>query len=329
MTPSCTAALEMAALLAEVGPGDEVIVPSYTFVSTATAFAVRGANIIFVDVEPHSMNIDVNAVERAITPRTKVVVPVHYAGTSCDMDALMALAERHSLLIVEDAAQAVGSTYKGKELGTIGHLGCYSFHETKNYTSGGEGGMLLVNDPNFTDRAHIIQEKGTNRRNFKDGLVDKYTWVDIGSSYLASEVQAAYLYAQLEAFDKIRDQRLLVWNEYKTALSALQQLNNVEVMSIPDHNAHNAHMFYIKCRDISERSKLILFLKERGVQAVFHYVPLHSSTGGERYGDFNGEDLWTTHESERLLRLPLYYQFDCVALVCDVIKDFYSIGDGA
>jgi dTDP-4-amino-4,6-dideoxygalactose transaminase len=324
MTPSCTAALEMAAILADIGAGDEVIVPSYTFVSTATAFALRGAKIIFVDVDPMSMNMDVEAVKQAITPQTKAVVPVHYAGTSCDMDKLMALASEHDLFVIEDAAQAVGATYNGRALGSIGHFGCYSFHETKNYTAGGEGGLLVVNDPQYVERAYIIQEKGTNRHNFKSGLIDKYTWVDIGSSFLASELQAAYLYAQLMVFDEIKRSRLAAWDEYYVGLESLNNISGVDLMAVPKHNAHNAHMFYIKCRNIDERSELISYLDDRDIKAVFHYIPLHSSPAGLRLGHFSGEDKSTTAESERLLRLPIHYQFGDASRVCEAVLGFYA-----
>ena len=312
LTTSCTHALEMAAFLADIQPGDEVIMPSYTFVSTANAFVLRGAKIVFVDVRPDTMNIDETLIEAAITDKTRVIVPVHYAGVACEMDTIMALAKKHNLFVVEDAAQGVMSTYKGRALGTIGHIGCFSFHETKNYTAGGEGGATLINDKALIERAEIIREKGTNRSQFFRGQVDKYTWRDIGSSYLMSDLQAAYLWAQLEAADRINQQRLALWQNYYDALAPLAKAGRIELPSIPDGCVQNAHMFYIKLRDIDDRSALINFLKEAEIMAVFHYIPLHGCPAGERFGEFHGEDRYTTKESERLLRLPLFYNLSPV-----------------
>ncbi|MEN1967470.1 dTDP-4-amino-4,6-dideoxygalactose transaminase [Lentibacillus sp. N15] len=303
LTPSCTAALEMTALLTEVSTGDEVIMPSYTFVSTANAFAIRGASIRFVDITPATMNIDPVKIEAAITPRTKAIVIVHYAGVACDMDAIMDIANRYKLWVIEDAAQALFSTYKGRALGTIGHFGTISFHETKNYTSG-EGGALIINDANSVNRAEIIQEKGTNRSQFKKGMVDKYTWRDIGSSFLLSELNAAYLSIQLEHGKIITQNRLQAWNQYK---NQLQSLTNIETPFIPNDCQHNAHMFFMKTRDESERDSLINFLNDQEIMTVTHYVPLHSSHAGKKFGKFSGTDQYTTAESGRLLRLPLYY----------------------
>lgn len=307
LTPSCTASLEMAAILIDIQPGDEVIMPSYTFVSTANAFVLRGATIVFVDVRPDTMNIDERLIEAAITDKTKAIVPVHYAGVACEMDTIMALAKKHQLWVVEDAAQGVMSTYKGRALGSIGHIGCFSFHETKNYTAGGEGGATLVNDASLVERAEIIREKGTNRSQFFRGQVDKYTWRDIGSSYLMADLQAAYLWAQLEAAERINQQRLHLWQTYYDALQPLAARGRIELASIPADCEHNAHMFYLKLRDHDDRSALIAWLKEAEILAVFHYIPLHSSPAGQRFGRFHGEDHFTQTESDRLLRLPLFY----------------------
>lgn len=307
LTPSCTAALEMAALLIDIQPGDEVIMPSYTFVSTANAFVLRGAKIVFVDIRSDTMNIDETLIEAAITAKTKAIVPVHYAGVACEMDSIMALAEKHGLFVVEDAAQGMMSTYKGKALGTIGHLAAYSFHETKNYTSGGEGGLLIINDERFKQRAEIIREKGTNRSQFFRGQVDKYSWVDVGSSYLPSELQAAYLWGQLEKADEINQSRRATWRAYYQGFKKMAEQGVMGLPAIPDECIHNAHMFYIKLEDIEVRSALIDRLKEQGVMAVFHYIPLHSAPAGKNFGHFHGVDRFTTHESERLLRLPIYY----------------------
>lgn len=307
LTPSCTAALEMAAMLIDIQPGDEVIMPSYTFVSTANAFVLRGANIVFVDVRPDTMNIDETLVEAAITSRTKAIVPVHYAGVACEMDAIMNVASRHDLFVIEDAAQGMMSSYKGKALGTIGHLGTFSFHETKNYTSGGEGGLLIINDERFVKRAEVIREKGTNRSQFFRGQVDKYTWVDVGSSYLPSELQAAYLWGQLEKADEINESRLATWQAYREAFEPLGDAGKVDLPFIPEDCVHNAHMFYLKLKDIEQRTAFIDHLKELQVMAVFHYIPLHSSPSGRDFGRFHSEDQFTTVESERLVRLPMYY----------------------
>lgn len=310
LTPSCTAALEMAAILLDIKPGDEVIMPSYTFVSTANAFVLRGAKIVFVDVRKNTMNIDENLIEKAISEKTKAVVVVHYAGVSCEMDKIMQIAKEYGLFVVEDAAQGMMSEYKQRPLGTIGHIGAFSFHETKNYTSGGEGGLLIINDHSFVQRAEIIREKGTNRSSFFRGQVDKYTWVDTGSSFLPSEIQAAYLWAQLENAVRINEVRLSIWNKYKDAFTKLAEEKKVELPSIPEGCQHNAHMFYIKVKDLETRTSFIEFLKQNGVMAVFHYVPLHTAPAGEKFGVFDGKDDVTTIESERLVRLPLYYNLD-------------------
>ena len=321
LTPSCTHALEMAALLLEIKEGDEVIMPSYTFVSTADAFALRGAKIIFVDIHPETMNIDERLIEAAITPKTKAIVPVHYAGVGCNMDAIMDIANRHNLFVVEDAAQGFESTYKGKPLGTIGHLGAFSFHETKNVTSGGEGGLLLINDERFSHRAEIIREKGTNRSQFFRGMVDKYGWMDIGSSYLPSELQAAYLWGQLEMVDVIQTYRLNAWKNYYERLEPLAKRGIIELAFIPDECQHNAHMFYLKVKDLAERTALLEKFKEVNIGAVFHYVPLHSAPAGIKFGRMFGEDLYTTKESERLIRLPLYYgiTLEEIDAVCEIL----------
>ena len=325
LTTSCTHALEMTAILADLKEGDEVISPSYTFVSTVNAFVLRGAKIVFVDIRKDTMNIDETLIEAAITPKTKVIAVVHYAGVSCDMDAIMDIAKRHNLIVVEDAAQGVMSTYKGQYLGTIGEMGCYSFHETKNYTMG-EGGALLINDKSLIQRAEIIREKGTNRSRFFRGQVDKYTWVDLGSSYLPSELNAAYLYAQLEEADKINNNRLVSWNRYNEAFQDLAAQHKIELPFIPADCVHNAHMYYIKCKDLDERTALIAYLKEAGISAVFHYIPLHSAEAGLKFGRFHGEDKHTTVESERLLRLPLYYAMkeEDLELVIKKVHDFYQ-----
>ncbi|AVV36234.1 dTDP-4-amino-4,6-dideoxygalactose transaminase [Pantoea vagans] len=307
LTPSCTASLEMAALLIDLQPGDEVIMPSYTFVSTANAFVLRGARIVFVDVRPDTMNIDETLIEAAITEKTRAIVPVHYAGVACEMDTIMALAAKHKLFVIEDAAQGVMSRYKGRALGTIGHIGCFSFHETKNYTAGGEGGATLINDASLVERAEIVREKGTNRSQFFRGQVDKYTWRDMGSSYLMADLQAAYLWAQLEAAERINQQRLRIWQRYYDALQPLADQGRISLPVIPVSCEHNAHMFYIKLRDQDDRQALINWMKEAEILTVFHYIPLHSSPAGERFSHFVGDDRFTTLESERLLRLPLFY----------------------
>ncbi|QZY94711.1 dTDP-4-amino-4,6-dideoxygalactose transaminase [Pantoea dispersa] len=307
LTPSCTASLEMAALLIDIQPGDEVIMPSYTFVSTANAFVLRGATIVFVDVRPDTLNIDETQIEAAITPKTRAIVPVHYAGVACEMDTIMALAAKHQLYVIEDAAQGVMSQYKGRALGTIGHIGCFSFHETKNYTAGGEGGATLINEAKLIERAEIIREKGTNRSQFFRGQVDKYTWRDIGSSYLMADLQAAYLWAQLEAAERINQQRLRLWQNYYDALQPLAASGRIALPAVPASCRHNAHMFYLKLRDSEDRQALINWMKEAEILTVFHYIPLHSSPAGARFGRFHGTDAFTTRESERLLRLPLFY----------------------
>lgn len=325
LTPNCTQALEMAAILIDIKPGDEVIVPSYTFVSTANAFVLRGAKIIFVDIRPDTMNIDENKIEAAITTKTKVIVPVHYAGVACEMDMIMALAEKYDLYVVEDAAQGVMSTYKGKALGTIGHLGTFSFHETKNYTSGGEGGLLLINDDKFIERAKVIREKGTNRSLFFEGIVDKYTWVDIGSSYLPSEMQSAYLYEQLENYSVINNKRIELWNKYKESFIELVRNGLIEIPTVPENCEHNAHMFYIKVKDSSQRSRFLKYTKENNILTVFHYIPLHSSPAGLKFGSFSGIDDNTSIESGRLVRIPLYYNMENQEQdeVIEVIKSFF------
>lgn len=325
LTTSCTHALEMSAILCNIQEGDEVIAPSYTFVSTVNAFALRGAKIKFVDIRPDTMNIDENLIEAAITEKTKVIVPVHYAGVSCEMDKIIELANKYKLLVVEDAAQGVMSQYKGKFLGAIGDFGAYSYHETKNYSCG-EGGSLLINNKKHVERAEIIREKGTDRSKFFRGQVDKYSWVDIGSSYLPSELNAAYLYAQLEEADKINNNRLASWNLYYNLLSPLKENGLIELPFIPENCTHNAHMFYVKAKDLDERTKLINFLKQNEILTVFHYIPLHSSIAGLKYGEFIGEDNYTTKESERLLRLPLYYglEEEKVQYIVKKIKEFYE-----
>lgn len=307
LTTSCTHALEMAAFLCDIKPGDEVIMPSYTFVSTADAFVLQGAKIVFVDVNPKTMNIDETKIEAAITDKTKVIVPVHYAGVACNMDAIMDIAKRHGLKVVEDAAQGVNAWYKGKALGTIGDFGCFSFHETKNYTMG-EGGALLFQEEAYQERAEILREKGTNRSKFFRGQIDKYTWVDYGSSYLPSELNAAYLYAQLEKMKEINEKRLALYEYYHEHLAVLEEKGLIERPFVPDEAEHNAHMYYIKVKDLETRTKLIRWMREeKGIQCVFHYIPLHSAPAGVRFGRFSGEDVYTTRESERLMRLPMYY----------------------
>ena len=306
LTTSGTTALDMAMLLCDLQPGDEVILPSYTFSSTATAAVLAGAKLVFADVRPDTMNIDETKIEAAITEKTRVIVVMHYAGVACEMDTIMQIARRRGLIVVEDAAQGVMSTYKGRYLGTIGDLGCYSFHETKNFSMG-EGGALVINDPKFNDRAEILREKGTNRSRFFRGQVDKYTWVDIGDSYLPSELNAAYLWGQLLRADEITQNRMDTWNAYRVAFEPLAAQGRIELQSIPEGCEHNAHMFYIKCRDLEDRSAFISYMKQNGISCVFHYVPLHSAPAGLRFGRFNGEDIYTTAESDRLVRLPMYY----------------------
>ena len=325
LTTSCTHALEMSAILSGVHEGDEVIMPSYTFVSTANAFALRSAKIVFIDIRPDTMNIDENLIEEAITDKTKVIVPVHYAGVACEMDRILEIAHRHGLLVVEDAAQGVMSTYHSKPLGSIGDLGCYSFHETKNYSMG-EGGALLINREQYITDAEIIREKGTNRNRFLRGEVDKYTWVELGSSYLPSDINAAYLYAQLQQADEMNRRRLGLWNLYYNELKDLSDKEYIELPFVPDGCCHNGHMFYIKVENIEIRAKLIRYLKENGILSVFHYIPLHSSAAGQQFGRFHGEDRYTTKESERLLRLPMFDSLrpQQISFIVDRIKRFYQ-----
>lgn len=327
LTTSGTSALEMAALLCDVKTGDEVIMPSYTFCSTADAFVQRGCKIVFVDVRPDTMNIDEKLIEKAITNKTKVICVVHYAGVACEMDTIMDIAHRYNLKVVEDAAQAVMSSYKGKALGTIGDYGCYSFHETKNYSMG-EGGAVVINT-NIEDieKAEIIREKGTNRSKFYRGQIDKYTWVDYGSSYLPSELNAAYLWAQLEVADKINESRLSVWNRYYEAFKPLVNSGKIEIPFIPEGCIHNAHMFYIKCKDLDERTKFISYMKEHEIGCVFHYIPLHSAPAGLKFGYFFETDVYTTKESERLVRLPMWYEMtvEDVNSVITNVKQFFGI----
>jgi len=325
LTTSCTHATELAAILSEIKPGDEVIMPAYTFVSTADAFVLRGAKAVFVDIRPDTMNIDEKLIEHAITDKTRAIVPVHYAGVSCEMDTILAIAKKYNLLGIEDAAQGVMSSYKGKALGTMGDYGCYSFHETKNYSMG-EGGALLIRDEKNVENAEIVREKGTNRSKFFRGQIDKYTWVEAGSSYLPSELNAAYLYAQLEEAEKINEKRLSIWNRYWDGLEKLSDEGKIVRPTIPEGCVHNAHMFYLKARDLEERTALISYLKEQGIQAVFHYIPLHTAPAGQRYGVFVGEDRYTTAESEKLVRLPLYYNLalDQVDYIIDKVQAFYK-----
>lgn len=325
LTTSCTHATEMAAMLAAIKPGDEVIMPSYTFVSTADAFVLRGAKVVFVDIRPDTMNIDETLIEDAITKHTKAIVPVHYAGVSCEMDVICDIAGRHGLYVIEDAAQGVMSSYKGKALGTIGDFGCYSFHETKNYSMG-EGGALLIKDKNNLERAEIIREKGTDRSKFFRGQIDKYTWVDAGSSYLPSDINAAYLWAQLEKAEEINAYRLNCWNRYFESLKPLEEKGNLKLPYVPKECKHNGHMFYIKLKNLDERNRMISHLHALGVNAVFHYIPLHTAPAGKRYGEFCGEDRYTTKESERLLRLPMYYTLkdEEIERICKVVKSFWD-----
>ena len=325
LTTSCTHALEMAAILCNIQSGDEIIMPSFTFVSTADAFVMRGAKIVFVDIRPDTMNINEKLIEDAITTKTKAIVPVHYAGVSCEMDKIMEIAQKYNLAVIEDAAQGVMSKYKGKALGSIGDFGCYSFHETKNYSSG-EGGAILINDKKNVERAEIIREKGTNRSKFFRGEIDKYTWVDFGSSYLPSELNAAYLYAQLEQADKINNCRLKLWNLYHNLLMPLSEQGKIELPIVPNKCKHNGHIFYIKVKNIDERTELINYLDKHDINAVFHYIPLHTSPAGLNFGRFNGEDIYTTKESERLLRLPMFYNLteNEIYHITEVIKKFYK-----
>ena len=325
LTTSGTHALEMAARLCSIKSGDEVIMPSFTFSSTANAFVQMGARIAFIDIEPKTMNMDAKLIEAAINKNTRAIVPVHYAGIACDMETILQIAKAYHLLVVEDAAQAVNASYKGKALGTFGNYGCYSFHETKNYSMG-EGGAILINNQTDLERAEILREKGTNRSKFFRGQIDKYSWVDYGSSYLPSELNAAYLYAQLEKFEEINDNRLASWNLYFNGLEKLAQVGHIELPFVPDGCKHNAHMFYIKAKDLEERTQLITFLKEKGIASAFHYVPLHSAPAGRRFGKFIGNDKYTTSESNKLLRLPMYYGLtkEDIYTVISVIYDFYK-----
>ena len=326
LTTSCTHATELAALLAEVKPGDEVILPSFTFVSTADAFVLRGATPVFVDIRPDTMNLDENKIEAAITEKTVGIVPVHYAGVSCEMDKIMQLKEKYGLWVIEDAAQGIMSTYKGKALGTIGDFGCFSFHETKNYSMG-EGGALLIRDEKYIEEAEIIREKGTNRSKFFRGQIDKYTWVNYGSSYLPSDLNAAYLWAQLEKAEEINEARLAAWNRYYANLSCLKEEGRIELPVVPKDCVHNAHMFYMKLRDLEERTAFIEFMKKEGILTVFHYIPLHSAPAGIKFGRFHGEDEFTTKESERLVRLPMYYKLslDQVDFISSKVKEFFYL----
>ena len=325
LTTSCTHATELAALLMEVKPGDEVIMPSFTFVSTADAFVLRGAVPVFVDIRPDTMNIDEKKIEAAITEKTVGIVPVHYAGVSCEMDTIMDIAKRYNLWVIEDAAQGVMSTYKGKALGTIGDFGCYSFHETKNYSMG-EGGAILIRNEKYIEEAEIIREKGTNRSKFFRGQIDKYTWVNFGSSYLPSDMNAAYLWAQLEIAEEMNHKRLECWNHYYENLKELEEKGYIELPTIPKECVHNAHMFYLKAKDLEERTEFIDFMKKKDVLTVFHYIPLHSAPAGLKYGRFHGEDVYTTKESERLVRLPMYYGLSLkeVDYISNAVKEFYT-----
>jgi dTDP-4-amino-4,6-dideoxygalactose transaminase len=322
VTTSCTHALELSAILINIQPGDEVIMPSYTFVSTANAFILKGAKVVFVDIRPDTMNIDESKIEQAITNKTKAIIPVHYAGVACEMDIIMKIARKYNLYVIEDAAQGIMSTYKGKALGSIGHLGCFSFHETKNYHCG-EAGAIIINHENFIDRAEIIREKGTNRSLFLRGIIDKYRWVDIGSSYLTSELNAAFLFTQLKEADKVNEKRLLLWEEYS---KNLKDFVDIELQIIPNGVKHNGHMFYIKLKNIKQRQKMIDYLYKYGIQSVFHYIPLHESKKCKKYNEFNGMDKYTTKESERLLRLPIYYDLNVsdVQYICKKIKGFFN-----
>ena len=325
LTTSGTHALELSALLCDIKEGDEVIMASYTFSSTANAFLMRGAKIVFVDIRPDTMNIDENKIEAAITKRTKVIVPMHYAGVSCEMKKILQIAKKYNLFVVEDAAQGVMSKYEDKYLGSIGDFGCYSFHETKNYSMG-EGGAIIIDNKKFIERAEIIREKGTNRSKFFRGEVNKYGWMDIGSSYLPSDINAAYLYGQLEEAEELLQKRLELWNLYYKNLAALNKLDLIELANIPKNCSHNAHLFYIKTKNLQQRQKLINFLREKNIYSVFHYIPLHSSIAGKKFSKFHGKDVYTTIESERLLRLPLYNSLSKVEVnfICKTIKEFYG-----
>lgn len=326
LTTSGTHALDMAALLSEIKKGDEVIMSSYTFSSTANAFALQGAKLVFVDIRPDTMNIDEHLIKKAITPKTRVIVVMHYGGIACEMDTIMAIAKKHRLLVIEDAAHAISAKYKNRALGTIGNIGCFSFHETKNLNSG-EGGAILLNDSKLIERAEIVREKGTNRSKFYRGEVAKYSWVDIGSSYLPSEINAAFLWAQLEKAGKINLNRLKSWNCYYKKLLPLAKKGLITLPTVPKNCRHNAHVFYLKTKNLSERTALIKYLKENGIMSVFHYVPLHSSKAGKKFGRFNGEDVWTTKESDKLLRLPMYYKLKKTDIekIIEKVSDFYNM----
>ncbi len=326
LTTSCTHAIELTALLADIKEGDEVIMPSYTFVSTADAFVLRGAKVVFVDIRPDTMNIDEKLIEDAITERTKAIVPVHYAGVSCEMDTIMEIAKRHNLLVIEDAAQGIMASYKGKALGAIGDMGCFSFHETKNFSMG-EGGALLLQDEKYIEDAEIFREKGTDRSKYYRGQVDKYRWMNYGSSYLPSDMNAAYLWAQLELADEMTNERLARWHQYNELLQPLQERGILELPTIPEGCVHNAHMYYAKAKDLQERTALIDFLKENEILSVFHYVPLHSAPAGLKFGRFHGEDKYTTKESERLFRLPMYYRLkeEEVNYIVSKVKESYHV----
>lgn len=326
LTPSCTQATELAALLIDIREGDEVIMPSYTFVSTADAFVLRGARVVFVDIRPDTMNIDENLIEAAVTEKTRAIVPVHYAGVACEMDKIMEIARKHHLFVIEDAAQGINAFYKGKMLGAIGDFGCYSFHETKNLSMG-EGGALLIQDEKYIDDAEIIREKGTNRSQYFRGQIDKYRWVNYGSSYLPSDMNAAYLWAQIELVDEITDKRLMLWRQYDELLRPLGEKGILELPKVPEGCVHNGHMYYVKTKDLEERTRLIEYMKENGVWPVFHYVPLHSAPAGLKFGRFSGEDVYTTKESDRLVRLPMFYSLTPaeVDYIVSKVKEFYHV----
>lgn len=326
LTTSGSSALEMACMLIDIQPGDEVIMPSYTFSSTANAVVIFGGTPVFVDIRPDTMNIDENKIENAITDKTKAIMVVHYAGIGCNMEKICEIAKKHNLILLEDAAQVVNALYHEKYLGTFGDIGCFSFHETKNYSMG-EGGAVSINNPKYIDRAAIIREKGTNRTAFKNGQVDKYTWVDKGSSYLPSDILAAYLYPQLLIMDEMRNDRISSFNHYYELLRPLKEKGMIDLPNIPEGCVHNGHMFYVKCKDLDERQKLQVYLRQNGIGSAFHYIPLHSSPEGINVCRFNGEDVYTTKESERLLRLPMYYKLKKVDIdyVCECITKFYSM----
>lgn len=325
LTTSCTHALELAALLADIKPGDEVIMPSYTFVSTADAFVLRGATPVFVDIRPDTMNIDENKIEEAITSKTRAIVPVHYAGVSCEMDKILEIAKKYNLLVIEDAAQGIMSTYKGRALGAIGDLGCFSFHETKNYSMG-EGGALLMRDGKYKEDAEIFREKGTDRSKYYRGQVDKYRWMNYGSSYLPSDLNAAYLWAQLEMAEEINNARMARWNQYYELLSDLKEKEIIELPTVPKDCVHNAHMFYIKLKDLEQRGDFIEYMKSKEVMSVFHYIPLHTAPAGLKFARFNGEDRYTTKESDRLVRLPMYYKLteDEADYICETVHKYFD-----